>query len=133
MDYNEFVGKVQHRARLSSREQAERATRATLQTFAERLTEGAAQNLSSQLPADLAQYLQQREGQQTYTLDEFFEQVREREGVELPEAVFHSRAVFDVLREATSEGAMDNVMNQLPDDFQDLILSGSEGDFDVRD
>ena len=133
MDYNEFIGHVQHRARLSTREAAEKAARATLETFAERLAGGAAHNLSSQLPADLAQWMRHNDEQQTYTLQEFFERVAEREDAELPEAIHHARAVFDVLREATSEGAMENVIQQLPDDFVELIQSGSEGDFDLRD
>ena len=38
--YDEFIGQVQHRAQLGSHAEAERATRATLETLAERLVGG---------------------------------------------------------------------------------------------
>ncbi len=50
MEHDEFIGQAQHRARLASRGEAERATRATLETLAERISDGAAQNLAAQLP-----------------------------------------------------------------------------------
>ena len=52
MKHDEFIGQVQHRARLSSRGEAERATRATLETLAERLAGGEEQDLAAQLPAE---------------------------------------------------------------------------------
>ena len=56
MKHDEFIGKVQHLARLGSRGDAERATWATLQTLGERLAGGEAKELASQLPPVLAAY-----------------------------------------------------------------------------
>ena len=50
MKHDEFIGQVQHRARLGSRGDAERATWATLQTLGERLAGGEAKDFASQLP-----------------------------------------------------------------------------------
>ncbi|WP_082726064.1 DUF2267 domain-containing protein [Limnochorda pilosa] len=56
MRHDESIGHVQDRAGLSSRGEAERATQATLQTLAERLAGGAAENLASQLPPQIHSY-----------------------------------------------------------------------------
>ena len=57
MKYDEFIGQVQHRAGLGSHTEAECATRATLETLAERLAGGEAHDLAAQLPPELARSL----------------------------------------------------------------------------
>ena len=47
MQHDEFIAQVQARARLSSRGDAERATRATLETLAERLAGGLRDKLAA--------------------------------------------------------------------------------------
>ena len=130
MRYDEFLGHVQHRARLGSRGEAERATRATLETLAERLVGGEAHDLASQLPAELAHSLQLPDAGigVKLTLDEFFELVREREGVELEEATLHARVVIGVLTEAVSQGEIKDVRVQLPAAFAQLFNVENEGD-----
>jgi len=59
LNYDEFISQVQRRANLDSREEAERATRATLETLGERLAGGEAKDLAAQLTSGIAQYLQQ--------------------------------------------------------------------------
>ena len=129
MKHDEFIGQVQHRARLSSRGAAERATRATLETLAERLAGGEAKDLAAQLPLEIAEHLR---GQwsalgERFSLDEFFRRVSLREGIDLSDAVFHARAVIEVLSEAVSRGEMDDVRAQLPTEFDRLFESGSTG------
>lgn len=129
MKHDEFIGQVQHRARLGSRGEAERATRATLETLAERLAGGEAKDLAAQLPLEIGEHLR---GQwsaigERFSLDEFFRRVSLREGVDLPEAVFHARAVIEVLSKAVSKGEMDDVRAQLPAEFDRLFEAGSIG------
>lgn len=62
MQSDEFIGKVQQRARLHSRGEAERAIAATLSTLADRLAGGTAENLAAQLPADIGRHLQSHAG-----------------------------------------------------------------------
>ncbi len=57
MKYDEFINEVQTRGHMESRQEAEEATRATLQTLAERLAGGEPHNLASQLPPELAEHL----------------------------------------------------------------------------
>ena len=130
MRYDEFLGHVQHRARLGSRGEAERATRATLETLAERLVGGEAHDLAAQLPPELARSLEAPDAGigAKLTLDEFFELVSEREGVDLPDATFHARVVIGVLTEAVSMGEIQDVRVQLPAAFAQLFNVENEGD-----
>ena len=129
MKHDEFIGQVQHRARLGSRGEAERATRATLETLAERLAGGEAKDLASQLPQEIGEHLRREWSGvgERFSLDEFFRRVSLREGVDLPDAIFHARAVIEVVSEAVSKGEMDDVRAQLPAEFDRLFESGSEG------
>ncbi len=128
MKHDEFIKQVQHHASLHSREDAELATRATLETLAERLVGGEAEDLASQLPRELAEYL--RTGLAgagvRFSMEEFFRRVSEREGVDLPKAINHARAVFAVLYKAVSPGEMADVRAQLPADFSQLFEPGRE-------
>jgi uncharacterized protein (DUF2267 family) len=128
--YDEFIGQVQHRAGLGSHAEAERATRATLETLAERLAGGEAHDLASQLPAELARSLEAPDAGigAKLTLDEFFELVSERERADLPTATFHARVVIGVLTEAVSMGEIQDVRVQLPAAFAQLFNVANEGD-----
>jgi uncharacterized protein (DUF2267 family) len=127
--HDEFIGQVQQRARLSSRGDAERATRVVLETLAKRLAGGEPKDLASQLPPELGRHLLHgRAGTgEPFSLDGFFELVSVREGVGLPDAVQHVRAVIAVLQEAVSPGESEDVRSQLPRDFDRLFEAGSEG------
>jgi uncharacterized protein (DUF2267 family) len=123
--HDEFIGRVQQRARLDSRGAAERATRATLETLGRRLAGGAPSNLGAQLPPEIKLHLERVEDDQTqsFELDEFYERVAREEGpgTELPSAVFHARAVMSVVRDAVSPGAYETVVDQLPEEYADLF------------
>ncbi len=132
MTHDEFIGQVQARARLASRGEAERATRATLETLAERITDGAADNLAAQLPMEIGEHLRRRVtvGSPTgnpFGLDEFFDRVTERESVDAPAAAYHARVVLEVVNEATTGGLINKIREQLPDEFSPLFESGSTG------
>jgi uncharacterized protein (DUF2267 family) len=129
--YDEFIKEVQTRGHMESREEAERATRATLETLAERLAGGEPHDLASQLPPELAEHLRY-EGEETanpFSLDEFFERVTERdEGVDQPRAVYHARVVMEVVGDAVTKGEMDHVRSQLPEEYEPLFRAGSQGE-----
>ena len=129
MQLHEFLGQVQDRARLSSLDDALRATRATLETLGERLEGGQPGNLGAQLPEELKTLLAnpQLSASERFSSDEFFQRVSAREHEDLPAAVFHARAVVDVLTDAVAPGVMEKVRGQLPEDYQRLFEAGSEG------
>jgi uncharacterized protein (DUF2267 family) len=128
MQYDEFIGRVQNRARLGTSGEAVRATRATLEVLGERLFGGEAEDLAAQLPREVGRYLTADGGSESFGLDEFFRRVSEREEVELPDAVHHARAVMSVVQEAVTEGEVQDVLAQLPEEYRPLFESGSEGE-----
>jgi uncharacterized protein (DUF2267 family) len=118
----EFVGQVQDGARLASMEQALIATRATLETLAERLGADDSRHLAAQLPAGIGQYLNGRDAvAEDFPPDEFLKRISAREGVEPPAADYHARAVLGALRRAVSSGEIRNVLGHLPAEYARLF------------
>jgi len=130
MKHDEFIAHVRKRAHLASNEEAERATKATLETFAERLTADEAGDLASQLPDTLAMYMQPpyTGTEESFSLDEFFQRVSEREHVNLIDANFHARVVLALLAEAVTVGELEDVRAQLPKEFAKLLDVQNEGE-----
>lgn len=124
MQFDEFIGQVQHRARLASRGEAERVTRAVLETLAERLAGGEAKDLAAQLPMIVKDYIleyPQAGAGRDMTLREFYERVGERLHAPVPEAAFWARAVMSVVQEAVSAGELEDVKRQLGGEFNPLF------------
>jgi uncharacterized protein (DUF2267 family) len=138
MQYDEFVGQVQNRARLASRGEAVSAIRATLETLGERLAGGAADNLAAQLPSEIGEYLRYSLPSDSplgtkFGLDEFFQRMATREKIDLPIATYHARVVTEVLQEAVSPGELEKIRAQLPDEFDRLFAAGSVGAMPPRE
>jgi uncharacterized protein (DUF2267 family) len=134
MKHDEFVKEVQERGHMGSREEAESAIRATLQTLAERLKGEEAEHLASQLPPGVAEHLRhERAGVgESLDLQEFFDRVDERDEVaDEPSAIYHARVVVEVLQEATTKGEMDDIRSQLPAEYAPLFEAGSQGEMDT--
>jgi uncharacterized protein (DUF2267 family) len=118
---DEFVKRVTEIGELESRDQAERAIRATFETLKERLAGNEPDDLAAQLPNDLAAPLQGEGGREDFALAEFYRRVAEREGIEETEAIRHARAVALVLQEAVTTGEIDNIRDQLKDEYAELF------------
>ena len=119
-EYEHFIVTVQQNARIS-RDAAERATQATLQTLADRLSKGEARDLAASLPAELAPYLFTDTDAQAFGVDEFLRRVAEREGVDLAAAERHARAVFTALGRLVDRGEIDDMTSELPSEFGPLV------------
>jgi uncharacterized protein (DUF2267 family) len=128
MTYDEFMGQVQNRARLGSTGDAVRATRATLEVLAQRLYGGEAEDLAAQLPHEIQPFLEKTGPSEDFGVDEFFRRVSEVESVDLPEAVYHARAVVSVLRDAVTPGEIEDMRAQLPGEYDPLFESGATGE-----
>ena len=134
MKYDEFIKEVQTRGHMESRQEAENATKATLETLGERLAGGEPKDLASQLPPEIAEYLRY-EGEQEpnpFSLDEFFGRVNEKNpGVDEPRAVYHARVVIEALG-ASTHGEIENVRSELPAEYEPLFEAGSQGEMSTR-
>ena len=127
MKYEEFIEQVQKRAYLASLSEAERATRAALETLAECISKKERYDAASQLPRGLALYLVQPflgSGKQpaprpegNCSLEDFYQRESIREDVPLATAREHARAVMSVLVDALSKGEWEDIRAQLPIEF----------------
>jgi uncharacterized protein (DUF2267 family) len=121
MDYDNFIAKVAERAG-TPRGEAEALARATLQTLAERITGGEAQDLAAQLPKPLQEAIPRRPPgtAEAFDLDEFERRVARRAGVPGDVVDRGIRAVFQTLSEAVTPGEFEDVLAQLPREFRPL-------------
>lgn len=127
MDYETFIGEVQNRAQLDSREDALRVSRITLETLSQRVEHGAAENLAAQLPDEIGRHLTKVEELETFDWDEFVDRIVEAGDYdprdEAADAVHHARVVLEVVDEATTGSALDDVRDELPaeEDWDELF------------
>ncbi|PRX98475.1 DUF2267 domain-containing protein [Allonocardiopsis opalescens] len=132
MQHDMFIGHVQARARLDSRGSAETATRATLETLAERIPPQLADDMAAQLPREIGEHLRRvtsapdADHAVRFGPKEFVARVGHRAHADEPKAAHLTRAVFQVLDEATTGGVMDKVRQSLPEDLRRLSQAGSE-------
>lgn len=124
MQYDEFITRVQDAAAVESRNHAELATTATLETLGQRLSAGEADNLAAQLPAELKAPLDQTVGDaESFDVDEFLRRVADREGLgcSTEQARDHARAVMSTVAGSVSAGEIDDVRSQLPPGYEFLM------------
>ncbi len=121
MKRDEFVAEVRTLAELDDNQQAEKAIRATLETLRERLAGNEPSNLADQLPEGLDDAVRGEGGRESFSLQEFYSRVAEKEGVEPTEAVHHARAVTAVLRTAVTTGEVDDIRDQLKPEYEELF------------
>ncbi|MBN3906770.1 MAG: DUF2267 domain-containing protein [Nostoc sp. NMS1] len=130
MEYNEFITHVQSLAQSDSREEAERATRATLETLKERMAGDEAAEIAAKLPQQLGDYLRGREGDsgQSFNLQEFIARASQKEKIEPTTAAIHVRAVFAVLQNALSPEMFAALHAYFSHDYEELFAISPTGE-----
>ncbi|OUL19093.1 DUF2267 domain-containing protein [Nostoc sp. 106C] len=123
MEYNEFITHVQSLAQSNSRAEAERATRATLETIKERIGSDKAKELAAQLPDELSNYLDGNQGEsaQSFNLQEFIARASQKEDIEPTTAAIHVRAVFAVLQNAVKPEKFTAFHKHFSHDYEELF------------
>ena len=121
MKGEQFIAEVKTLAELDTHEDAQKATRATLETLRERLAGNEPSNLAAQLPPEIAPYVEGDGGREAFSVEEFYDRVAHKEGVDHDEAVLHARAVATVVQTAVTGGELDDVRSQLGDDYKELF------------
>ena len=132
MQHDEFIGQIQQRAQLPTRADAERVTRATLETLSERVPAGVATNLAANLPVEIGEHLRRTvplgvhdATGERFDSREFVARVAARSTVDEPFAADAARVVCEVADEATSGMIRSNVAESLPDDIRQLVTASS--------
>jgi uncharacterized protein (DUF2267 family) len=127
MRYATFMTIVEQAAGIT-REEAERAVPAALQTLGERISGGEARDLAAFLPRALRPLLTAApEAAESFDRDEFIRRVAAREGVDRDSAAEHVRAVFVALGAAAAPGELRDMAAQLPRNFDDLLEAAGIG------
>ncbi|GAA2446566.1 DUF2267 domain-containing protein [Streptomyces macrosporus] len=134
MRYDTFLGQVQARARLSDPGAAETATRASLETLAERVPATVAEKLAAQLPREVGEHLRRvaqapdepNTGTRMST-QEFFDRVARRASTDRPKAVHEARCVIEVVDEATGGTCSAKIRPTLDEELARMLFSGSSG------
>jgi uncharacterized protein (DUF2267 family) len=119
-EYERFVTTVQQKASIS-REAAERAVQATLQTLAERLSQGQARDLAAQLPEPLAGWLFTDTDAAPFGVEEFLRRIAERLGVDVETAERYAHAVFTALGRTVDRSEIADMTAELPQEFAALV------------
>ncbi|MGR6319941.1 DUF2267 domain-containing protein [Micromonospora soli] len=124
MEYEDFINAVALRAKVST-DQAATLTRVTLETLANRISAGQAEDLAYQLPdgldACLRTPLRREHATASFGLEEFVERVADRPDLDRALAGAGVRAVLTTLREAVTRDEFENAMAQLPNEFRQVI------------
>jgi uncharacterized protein (DUF2267 family) len=87
MKGDQFIAEVRNLADLASTEEAEKATRATLEILRERIAGNEPSNLAAQLPPEVASYVEASGSGESFSVEAFYDRVAQREGVGRDDAV----------------------------------------------
>lgn len=121
MKYDKFIGKVMNELQIGTRAKGVRAVRATLTALGERLQEGDATDLAGALPMEIDFYVLNAEHGQSFGFDDFVDRVMEIDNVDRPDAVYRAKVVMKIVGEAVPQGEIEDIMQGLPDEFDQLF------------
>jgi uncharacterized protein (DUF2267 family) len=121
VDYQDFISTVEREAGLRDDSDAERAVRATLETLAERLSGGEADDIRHRLPPEIRPMMHDGASAEPFGLEDFLRRVAERERVDPGTAQRHARAVFAALGRAIGHDELHDMASELPKDFEPLL------------
>ena len=117
MNFNEFIGQVQHRLELPDTGRAVRATRATLMTLGQRIPEGNAEDIAANLPLEIKWYMTGavHEHGQRFDWQEFVERVSDITGADPPDAAYQARVIVDLVHEEVPTSDFHQLRDMLPE------------------
>lgn len=125
MTYDKFLQEVQNRTELTGELEASTAITATLNTLAERLNPDEREKLAAQLPEDLKKLVTITGEEEKLSIDAFYDRVSQRMGAEREKAEIITDEIITILTEAISDGEVDNITDQLPEEYRELFETES--------
>lgn len=123
MEYDSFIDIVQNGLASESREEAEQATRAVLETLGEHFYQHKPErrHLASQLVKPLREHVLRRKSERHVTMAEFYQRVAARADCGHKGALARTGAVFDALKQAVGSGEWSHVRSELSEDYDKLF------------
>ena len=123
MKEHEIISAVRQSAGFDTPEHAEQAVQATLRVLGSRLAGGETSDLAAQLPPGIAEVLPASGPGERFGLDEFYQRVAENEGwgCTTEQARQHARAVLAAIKASVTPGEFEDLTDQLPDEYADLL------------
>jgi uncharacterized protein (DUF2267 family) len=121
--YEQFIHDVQSGAAIG-REEAERVTRATLETLADRIARGEARDLAAELDPQLSPWLATDTDARGFDADEFLRRVAERAKIDPARAARDVRGVFHAVRRAITAKELHDLLSELPRDYEPFVSGG---------
>jgi uncharacterized protein (DUF2267 family) len=122
MQFDDFINRVQEQTRVDTPQEAVAITKAVLETLGERLDRKVRNGVAAQLPKELKEFLLARNDKTDhYGVTEFYHRVGARSELKSREALIHTRQVFGVLRQAIPEGEIQDILEDLPEEYESLF------------
>ncbi|UFP94674.1 DUF2267 domain-containing protein [Gloeobacter morelensis] len=125
MDHDQFVKKVRIEAGFESQAQALSAIQVVLEIMREHMAGREPHHLAAQLPQGIAEFLSPLENAdargERFGLDEFYERIAQKAGIDVAEAERRAGVVVDVLTKAVSKGEMRDVRGHFPKEYEQLF------------
>ncbi|GAA3752416.1 DUF2267 domain-containing protein [Salinactinospora qingdaonensis] len=120
---DDFLARVQQQSGLTSREEADQVTRATLTALGERISGGQMSDLAALLPRQLTPEVEHGRGQaKSFDKGAFLDRVSGDIGTTDLDAVEReTRGVLRTLQEWAPEGEVDNTLAQLPPELAGMF------------
>lgn len=126
MDFSRFVSEVQEQTFAKSPQESDAIIRGTLATLGDRLVGGAPDDLAAQLPEEIGRWLLNQENVRVFGVDEFYDRVADRAGVQVEEARRGARVVMKLIAKLVTRGVMDKIRAQLPPEYDELFAGNIE-------
>ena len=123
MKEHEIVSAVRATTGIPDAIKSEKAVRATLEVLGTRLAGGESGDLAAQLPPALAEVLPAQGPGERFGVMEFYQRVAELEDTDPTTARQHARAVGAALKTALPVGELDDLLAQLPKDYEDVFVT----------
>jgi uncharacterized protein (DUF2267 family) len=120
VDSQTFVRRIRELTGLDE-EHAERTVRATLVTLGTRIDPGEADDLAAQLPGSFAYCLRHEGRAERFPPSEFVRRIACVVPLSNEQTKKTTRAFFEVLGEAISEGELEDVLRQLGGDYTSFV------------
>lgn len=128
MQFEKFMELAAERIGVESESELRAIVQAALATLGERIYRTGRDDLAAQLPKKIQKDLyNQVDGEAVridtdrFPLEEYYHRVAARADISYPQAVEWSREVMAVLRKAVSPAVLAELVNRLPDNYQQLI------------